>query len=271
MYSSGYSKSNVILEVGSNGITMLSYEVFGYSDSGCLRRENEDSLDWCIRPDKKMALGVLADGMDGYFGGSVASQLAVKTVVNTLTPFDLQCKTPYVEEIERTLLHAGVAANDAVVQARDSEEAFAEMGTTLVAAMAYGDNMTVIHAGDSRCYRLLDDELIQMTRDDSILQTMLDSGGISSSDVDCAPIRDVLTKSLGIQTSLRFSLQTCNARHGDSFILCSDGLYRTVSKRDIARVLRKPVSTKQQVRELIDRSIAGGCKSNASVVLIKVC
>jgi protein phosphatase len=249
---------------------MLSFEVFGITDSGCVRRENEDALDWHLSCDKQLALGVLADGMGGYFGGSIASQLAVKTVLKSLKGFGLKPGNPDCSELESIMLAAGNAANDAVVVAREKQSALAEMGTTLVAAAGYGDFVTVMHAGDSRCYRMDSDGLRQLTRDDSVVQQMMDDGSITHIDAARAPFRHMLTKSLGVERKLQYSMKTFKAKAGQYYLLCSDGLYQSIDNITMASVLFGGNNIKKQVRELIERSIAKRAEDNISAILIKV-
>lgn len=249
---------------------MLKFEVVGVTDSGCVRQENEDCVDWHLRKDKKLALGIVADGMGGYFGGAVASQLAVNTMLENLKLYCSSKKNPGKVDVEEFMLSAGAEANNAIVSAREDQSALAEMGTTMVALAGYGNKVTVMHAGDSRCYRLVDGALEQLTTDDSVVQKMLDDGSITQFDANRSPFKSMLTKSLGVEKALEYSLQTFKAKAGELFLLCSDGLYQTISNGVIEEVLHSQSSANQKVRELIDRSISNRAEDNVSALLLKV-
>lgn len=249
---------------------MLNFEVYGVTNSGCIRQENEDCVDWHLRKDKKLAMGVLADGMGGYFGGAVASKMAVNTVLDNLMLFFSGASDHKNTDMEETLLLAGAEANAAVISAREEQAALAEMGTTLVALVAYGDSVSVMHAGDSRCYRVLDGEIDQLTTDDSVVQKMIEDGSLSHGDALRSPFRSMLTKSLGVEKSLEYSLQTFKAKVGEMFLLCSNGLYHTIGKNCIKEVLDCQASAKRQAFELVDRSISNRAEDNISALLVKV-
>lgn len=249
---------------------MINFEVYGVTNSGCVRQENEDFVDWHLRQDKKLALGALADGMGGYFGGSIASKLAVNTVLDNLKLFCSNTIEPENSDVEETLLLAGAEANNAVICAREEQAALSEMGTTLVALVGYRDKVSVMHAGDSRCYRLLNGNIEQLTTDDSVVQKMMDDGSLTQLDAERSPFRNMLTKSLGIEKSLEYSLQTFRAKVGEIFLLCSDGLYQTIGKNCIQEVLGGKASAKKQAIELIDRSISKRAEDNISALLLKV-
>ncbi len=254
----------------------MRYLVAGNTDTGCVRKLNEDSIFFSLHGDDSV-IAVLADGMGGYQGGAAASQLCVQTVTQRLQNYlqqeDADC-TP--GNLESELLLSAQTANRAVFDARIEDEKLSRMGTTLVALVVCENRFSLIHAGDSRCYRFssaaADNEQIdQLTRDDSVVRQMLDDGTITPEEMDRVPFKNVLSKAVGIESELNFSVASYDYKDTDALILCSDGLYNSVSEQKMAEVMAAPVSAEEKTDLLLKESLSQGATDNVSLIIIERC
>jgi len=243
------------------------------TDPGMVRSHNEDS----VGADAPLGLAVLADGMGGYNAGEVASGMATSVIMSELQRV-AQEAPPYLADPDTGRTLAGrylreqiEKANKAIFEAAQGQPQYAGMGTTLVLALFYDNRVAIAHIGDSRAYRLRGDELVQMTRDHSLLQEQLDSGMITPEQARYSQNKNLVTRALGIDPSVEPEIHEHDTQPGDIWLLCSDGLNDMVSDGDIAMTLSAlsanlPLAAQQLVQLAND---AGG-RDNVSVVLVKV-
>jgi protein phosphatase len=171
----------------------------------------------------------------------------------------------------RLLREVIARANVSIYQSANSQPQYAGMGTTLVAALFCDNKLTVAHIGDSRCYRFRDGVLEQITRDHSLLQEQIDSGLLSREAARRSQNKNLVTRALGIEPEVEAEIHTYDARAGDIYLICSDGLNDMVGDDDIELTLGElggnlPLAAGQLVQMAND---AGG-RDNVSVILIRV-
>jgi protein phosphatase len=248
-------------------------EMASATHTGMIRAHNEDS----IGNDPSIGLAVLADGMGGYNAGEVASGIAValisKETRETLThvhPYELDRGTGKPMAV-RILGNIIARANSSIFQAANSQPQYAGMGTTLVVALLADNHINVAHVGDSRLYRLRGDELAQLTRDHSLLQEQIDSGMITKEMARRSQNKNLVTRAVGIEPEVEADINTFEAREGDTYLLCSDGLCDMVEDEDILLTLTSlnanlPLAASQLVQMANDN----GGRDNISVILIRV-
>ncbi len=241
--------------------------------TGMVRSHNEDSI--TVEPE--IGLAVLADGMGGYNAGEVASGIAT-AMISSETRLTLSRVDPHMVDrasgalIATRLLREVIArANVSIYQSANSQPQYAGMGTTLVATLFCDNKLTVAHIGDSRCYRLRDSKLEQITRDHSLLQEQIDSGLLTREAARRSQNKNLVTRALGIEPEVEAEIHTHEARAGDIYLMCSDGLNDMVEDEDIELTLNTlgsnlPLAADQLVQMAND---AGG-RDNVSVILIKV-
>jgi len=209
---------------------------------------------------------VVCDGMGGHHGGEVASELAVNCFL-TEVPRLLSAG----DTVQHALSGAGNVAHCAIRQRAIDKPELDKMGTTLVAVFLQGRDLYVLNAGDSRCYLHDGKEIKQITRDDSVIQQMLD-GGISEADVANSPFRNLLTNSLSAAQELTgFAFSQFQVGWGNRLLLCSDGLTNTLSFQEIDGMIgdqRLTVDT--CVDQLIEKSLAKNAADNVTVVVIEI-
>jgi len=241
--------------------------------AGMVRAHNEDS----IGTDASIGLAVLADGMGGYNAGEVASGIAVAMVsketrdtVADTQPHDRDRASGELMAV-RILRNVVARANSSIFQAASSQPQYAGMGTTLVVALLSDNQITVAHVGDSRLYRLRDAQLSQLTRDHSLLQEQIDSGMITKEMARRSQNKNLVTRAVGIEPEVEADINTFEAKEGDMYLLCSDGLNDMVEDEDILLTLGSlqanlPLAASQLVQMAND----SGGRDNISVILIRV-
>ena len=248
----------------------MTIHVHGKTDTGCVRAENEDSIDWWFIGGCETLCCALADGMGGYEGGALASRLALSTIRERMTREQALAQFGVQSKVEKYLRALGKDANTAIQSKRKSDASLANMGTTLVMALVHAGQMSVMHAGDSRCYLYRDGTLSQLTRDDSVAQQMIDDGGISEEEAERTPYRNVLLKAVGVEKKLHYSVTHLALQAGDKVLLCSDGLFNELSCEEIANTLAVENSVANTVDKMIACSLARGANDNVSVILFSL-
>lgn len=247
-------------------------EVVTRTDPGMVRGHNEDA----VFADASRGLAILADGMGGYNAGEVASGMATTLLSTHLQPLIDQCRPQEIDAGGRRLSHRHLAeqvalTNDAIFRAAQSQPQYAGMGTTLVIAWFYENQLTVGHIGDSRLYRLRGEEFSQVTRDHSLLQEQLDSGMITAEEAKYSQNKNLVTRALGVDPEVELELHDYEVQPGDVYLLCSDGLCDMVEDEEISLTLQTLQSNLELAGDqLIQMANDNGGRDNVSVILVKV-
>lgn len=242
----------------------MSYQVAGRTDIGCKRSNNEDAFGISRIPQGLLA--IVADGMGGHHGGEVASELTVNCFLSEVPRLLEAGDAP-----QYAMTGAGNLAHCAIRQRSRQAYDLDKMGTTLVAVFLRDHDLHVIHAGDSRCYLHNGRELQQVTRDDSMVQQMMDNGGFTEADMANSPFRNVLTNSLSAaQELVGFSYQRFPVEQGYRILLCSDGLTNTLGVSEIDDMIGAQYQSPEHcVDQLIQRSLDLGAADNVTVIVIE--
>ncbi|OBF52071.1 serine/threonine protein phosphatase [Mycobacterium sp. 852002-50816_SCH5313054-b] len=225
------------------------------SDRGLVRTNNEDSVYAGAR------LLALADGMGGHAAGEVASQLVIAALAH------LDDDEPGGDLLAK--LDSAVRSGNAAIAAQVEMEPDLEgMGTTLTAILFDGNRIGLVHIGDSRGYLLRDGELSQITKDDTFVQTLVDEGRITREEAHSHPQRSLIMRALtGHEVEPTLTMR--EARAGDRYLLCSDGLSDPVSDETILEALQIPDVAESAYR-LIELALRGGGPDNVTVVVADV-
>ncbi|MFH1329889.1 MAG: protein phosphatase 2C domain-containing protein [Actinomycetota bacterium] len=228
------------------------------TDPGRVRGHNEDAL-W-PRPGRPGAaqgeaegpfLAAVADGMGGHVGGEVASRLAVEAAV--------AAEGAAVDRVR--------AANAAVVGTALDRPRLAGMGTTMTLAVFSADAVEIGHIGDSRAYLYREGALTQLTRDHSLMADMIASGEITPELAAVHPFRSVITRALGIESSVVVDRVSHDLLPGDRLLLCTDGLTTMIDDPDIATLLGGSGAA-AAAAALIEAANRAGGLDNISVVVV---
>jgi protein phosphatase len=227
------------------------------TDVGRQRTHNEDNF----LIDKKLRLFMVADGMGGHAAGEVASQLVIAALAH------LDDDEPGGDLLSKldTAVRDGNSAIAAHVEADPELEG---MGTTLTAILFDGNRLGLVHIGDSRGYLLRDGELAQITKDDTFVQTLVDEGRITAEEAHSHPQRSLIMRAL-TGHEVEPTLIMREARAGDRYLLCSDGLSDPVSHDTILDALQIS-DVAESADRLIELALRGGGPDNVTVVVADV-
>jgi protein phosphatase len=220
--------------------------------------------------DEAIGLAVLADGMGGYNAGEVASGIATKFINSEMVRWLTEAgDLAGPREIHRALEICIDNANLAIFNAANSNAQYAGMGTTLVLGVFHGDDLLVGHIGDSRCYRLRQNQLTQITRDHSLLQEQLDAGLITPEQAATSLNKNLVTRALGVDDSVVLEITEHKIEAGDLYLMCSDGLSDMVDDSEILKTLDSNEPFEQLAQQLIELANAHGGRDNITVLLVK--
>ena len=235
--------------------------VLGRSELGLVREGNEDS--GFISTD----LIAVADGMGGHVGGEVASKTAIKTLSKLqhlldTSEIDLDSK----EDLYLNMVHE-MDREISSVSALNSD--LNGMGTTITALAILEKNVSLLHVGDSRCYRIRSGKIEQITTDHTLVQELLTQGRITHDEIADHPQRSMLTQALMGNENIQPVLIEYPAVNGDIYLLCSDGLSSVLSDLEILNIVKKN-SLEDAVGLLIDGAYQNGAPDNVTVILAQV-
>lgn len=227
------------------------------SDVGLVRKGNEDSGYAGPR------LLVVADGMGGHAAGELASATAVATLAGVIDGADDQDEA--LASLATAVESAGASIGLVVADNPD----LAGMGTTTTALYWLDDRVAVVHVGDSRAYLLRDGELTQMTHDHTYVQTLIDAGRITPDEAAVHPRRSLLMRAIDGVQPVEPDLSVLEAREGDRYLICSDGLTTVVRDDEVQQVLSEgdPTGT---VTSLVELALSRGAPDNVTVVVADV-
>lgn len=236
------------------------------TDMGKVRENNEDKFDF-FEPDDEETLArrgsvyLVCDGMGGHEAGQIASELACK---NFLFAYYHSAGTAQ-DAAYRALLHA----HDYIYQLGSSIPSRKGMGTTCTALILLQAEAVIAHIGDSRCYRLRNGELQQLTQDHTLINQWVREGVLTYEAAKHSPYAHVITQALGVEEAIQPDVETVPLQPGDLFLLCSDGLTEHLEDEEIADILRsQPLANAAWT--LVDRALAKGGKDNVTVELVMV-
>jgi protein phosphatase len=239
-----------------SGIDPQWIDAASSSDVGLVRSVNQDSFGE-FEDGRGNRLLVVADGMGGHRGGETASRLAVEAIGDVFTRSE--------GTLEERMSRAIEMANERVYQCASGDSALSGMGTTVVAlSFGEGGEAWVAHVGDSRLYRLRDGRLEALTADHSLVAEMQREGVLSAEEARVHPRRNELTRSVGVAPGVEAEISRIEAKPGDRYLLCSDGLCGYLGDDEIREVLERERPPKA-VRILVDQANAKGGFDNITV------
>jgi protein phosphatase len=234
-------------------------------DKGVVRNSNQDAfIAGNISPEVTFA--VVCDGMGGANAGNVASEIAVKTISEYLYNSYRDNMTP--DDVEKIIKNAISSANYMIYDKSVKNEAFKGMGTTVTVALIKDKTAIYAHVGDSRIY-LVSDQIKQLTKDHSMVQSLIESGKITAQDAKVHPRKNIITRALGVEEQVIADFGLMFLHDGDTLMLCTDGLTNFVSE-DIILDTFKKYDKSEICDKLIDLANEGGGGDNITVVTLGV-
>ena len=262
-----------------NGDVVVS--VFGRTDVGRTREHNEDAFavadlstdNPSLLPEvrrhvlgPKGTLFMVADGMGGAAAGEIASAMAVEVVLAEMREKWIASDATDSEEFVRAIRRATVAANQQIHNFASSHSEYRGMGTTATVAGLLGDVLYVAQVGDSRAYLVRDGVARQITKDQSLMQKLIEAGELTEDEAAQSERRNIILQALGPEPLVKIDLTHQKVRRGDVLVLCSDGLSGQVKKEEIARIVSEETDLVAACKLLIDRANENGGPDNITVI-----
>lgn len=245
---------------------MIKAAVFAAaSHTGLVRGNNEDEYLFMRSPDKEYLLLIIADGMGGHRCGEEASRIAVQQssrLIEERYSANLSDK-----ELLELLEDAAETANIHVEAESRAASEKNGMGTTLTLGLIREKKLFLAHVGDTRVYLLRQGRLMQLTRDHTYVQALVDRGDISRDEAANHPQRSVLIKALGVREKLDPDLNVYQLRAYDKLLFCTDGLYDVVSPAEIKENLTAAPDVNRAVSNFIDLTLRRGAPDNVTVII----
>jgi serine/threonine protein phosphatase PrpC len=237
------------------------FETSARSAVGLVRQGNEDS--GLVSPQ----LIAVADGMGGHAAGEVASRIAVE-VLQSLTPALVSAEIDE-DSAEDLLMHSLHSIDVEISLVTDEDIEKRGMGTTLTALLIRDKYISLLHVGDSRCYRLRGNTLEQLSNDHTVIQELLDQGAISEAEAIEHPQRSMLTQALRGDGDVTPVLQMYEIKKGDRYLLCSDGLSGVLTEKEIKIGLKKS-DKDEAVKFLVDATYVNGAPDNVTLLIADI-
>ncbi len=243
----------------------MMYQFHAKTDPGRCRENNEDSVAF----DEQALVAVLADGMGGYNAGEIASGMATAFIKAELSRWLSEAgANAQIRDIRRAMEICVDNANIAIYNSANANPSFAGMGTTLVLGVIKDGRLLVGHIGDSRCYRIRQGRLEQITKDHSLLQEQMDAGLITPEQAAGSPIKNLVTRALGVEQGVMLEVNEFSIEPGDVYLMCSDGLSDMVSDEVIVRIAFEDLRLEPLAEHLILAANECGGRDNISVLLV---
>ncbi len=255
--------------------------VFGRTDVGRTREHNEDAFvvadltadDASLQPSvrshtagERGSLFMVADGMGGAAAGEVASEMATSIVLRELRRDWASQADVTGAAFARAILHAAAVANREINTFASHHAEYRGMGTTATIAGLLGDTLYLAQVGDSRAYLVRDGVARQITKDQSLMQKLVEAGEITEEEAEHSERRNIILQALGPESTVKIDLTHQKLRRGDTLVLCSDGLSGQVSRDEIAQVVREEPDLMAVCKRLIDMANSAGGPDNITVI-----
>jgi len=248
-------------------MSVIPLEVACFTDVGLVRATNEDYLHTL----PEQGIVALADGMGGHLAGEVAAEVAVEVAVEELRHAQRFMNMDAVQAL-MAIGQAVERANASIYTLAKKKPELQGMGTTLVLGLFQNGRIFYAHVGDSRLYLFRNGRLVQLTRDHSLIQEVIDHGIYPNRGEakEAGVGENVLTRSLGFDLDLNVDVNEVPVRPGDLFLFCSDGLSTPLKKEQIEHLLGTGhLSLEARVEALVRGALEAGSRDNVSAILAR--
>ncbi|MCQ2455310.1 MAG: Stp1/IreP family PP2C-type Ser/Thr phosphatase [Clostridia bacterium] len=236
-------------------------QIFACTDKGLKRETNQDAYFTGYLSDGS-AVAIVCDGMGGARAGNIASTTATKMIFDYIS-------NSYSNKLNREALmklirNAVLSANISIYNMSQKNEELNGMGTTVVVLVIRNGFAFICHAGDSRAY-LINDKISQITKDHSVVQTLVEDGKLTPEEAKVHPKKNVITRALGVEESVIPDSYELPINIGDTILLCTDGLSNYVDESEIFSL----ISTKEDTtQKLIEKANSAGGGDNITAITV---
>jgi serine/threonine protein phosphatase PrpC len=251
----------------------LTVEVAGKTDTGCVRKNNEDNLGW----DQRLGLYVVCDGMGGALAGEVASKMGVDLMLDYFREGKQTGVYPdfgeLPDDISPAARHLATAirrANVAIYEAGQAKQSQHGMGATIVAALLQDNFLTIAHAGDSRIYRLRGGVLELLTQDHSLVMEQVRRGLITLAQAEKSDMQNIIIRALGSEETVDPDILDLIALRDDVYILATDGLTKLVKDDLMKSIVEGAASLEAACDDLIGAAKERGGDDNITCLLLRI-
>jgi len=245
---------------------------FGLSDVGKRREKNEDSY----LANDDLSLYTVADGMGGHLGGDIASKLAATTMEEVVQGLESDPDMTLQEgvnvkagEYQGYLRYAVRLSSRRIYEKAHDEQTLRGMGTTTVALLFRNNKVYIANVGDSRAYRIRDEEISQITKDHSLVGEQMRAGILTEEEAKSSRLKNIITRSVGFQEEVEADIDIRVVREGDRYLLCSDGLSNMIDDNEIRDIVSAN-GIEEACKRLIDIANERGGDDNITVILAEV-
>lgn len=242
-------------------------KIWGITDTGLVRKDNQDSYGIDERTASGHTVCVVCDGMGGAAAGQVASRIAVETYLERIRASLQPGMTP--EQIREASSMAVSISNKAIRDYAAEHEDCIGMGTTLVAVVAADGHAVISNVGDSRAYRVTPDGIFRITKDHSLVESMVDRGDITAEEARRHPNRNLITRALGPEATADCDGYMTELRPGEYILLCTDGLVDTVTDQEMLFEIIHGSDPNTCLQRLLSIAKAHGAPDNVTAVLLQ--
>jgi len=249
----------------------MSLKSYGFTHKGLIRDNNEDS----ILVENDLKLYAVADGVGGARYGEVASCLAVETLKGHIqTNIGNEKRTvggqnPELSRHGELLVSAVKESHYSIVSKANKEKKFAGMMTTVAVVFLDDEKIHIAHIGDSRVYLLREKELLQQTKDHTLLNYQLDNNLIKEEDASSFPAKNAITHALGMEDELFVEYRKKKFYKDDIYLIATDGLTDIVTDEEIKSILAENDGLEEKTHRLFEKAMEQGGKDNISIILIQ--
>ena len=239
------------------------------TDVGQVRTVDEDSilaadLSFGVNSESsKFLLLAVADGMGGHAKGEEASKIALNAIARAVIP-DLLNNTPFTKILEKGIQNA----NQDILDYTAKNPEASGMGTTSVCAVVKDNQIHLANVGDSRAYRVSDDEICRVTKDHSYVQALIDEGEITEEQAREHPRKNEITRAVGIMPSVEVDTMKLTLDSDESLLLCCDGVIAHLSDDDIHKIIRDSPDPQTACQEIVDMANERGGSDNISLIIL---
>ncbi len=263
----------------------LLAEIFGSSNVGLIRHDNQDSFMIANLETGDIAtmsapttvsvhtapfILIVADGVGGAASGALASSIATETILSEMHRWWHKVPKRTVESIEAALRRGIEVANKAIFQKANSSPEHHGMGTTTTLALVLDGEAFIAQVGDSRAYLVRKGTAKQITKDQSFVQRLIDAGRMTQKEAAQSEHRNIILQALGPEEKVVTDLYRCKLENEDFLVLCSDGLSNQVSSEDIARITRGAGKPEEICEALIEEAMHTGAPDNVTVITARL-
>ena len=258
--------------------------VFGRTDVGKMREHNEDAFvvadltrgNATLQPEVRShtvgdrgTLFMVADGMGGAAAGEIASAMAIEAVLREVTDALAGADRPTEDAFATAIKRATAAANAEIHTFALEHPEFRGMGTTATVAGVLGDTVYLAQVGDSRAYLVRGGIAAQITKDQSLMQKLVEAGELTQEEAEQSERRNIILQALGPEPNIKVDLTSQQLRRNDMLVLCSDGLSGQVRTEDIARIVTDESDLMTACKRLIDLANDAGGPDNITVIVAR--